>query len=275
VTGEHCKQSRLAAGVKVEEIATLLGQPAGVVEVWESRTSTLPGGILRRYQWALAVAGREALLRASGLPACEWVENRTARMEGMDLKSIEAMARELDAHAAGCGTCQARRAFEQNLPPLPDPPHPWHFKLLGTIALQVQRLPGWLRPAAAGALLLGALTVLRAAVSVILGGTPLSLALVGTVLLAMLAAGYAGAVGGIAYALAAPRLRRAGRAGPYLMGLVCMFAYLVALGIPGAIATGATGVLLDPAAWVAGLLMGGGFGLAIGHWMFKPLWGDA
>jgi hypothetical protein len=70
------------------------------------------------------------------------------------------------------------------------------------------------------------------------------------------------------YALVRKRFRKFGRLGDYLTGLACMYAYLLAFGIPLAVFTREE-MLRDPVGWLIMAVLGTVFGLAIGHSWFE------
>jgi hypothetical protein len=70
------------------------------------------------------------------------------------------------------------------------------------------------------------------------------------------------------YALVRKRFRKFGRVGDYLTGLACMYAYLLAFGIPLAVFTREK-MLRDPVGWLIMAVLGTVFGLAIGHSWFR------
>src|SRR5262249_10829083 len=89
------------------------------------------------------------------------------------------------------------------------------------------RLPEWLRPALLGAGLVALIFLWRAvkALPELLAGRGTLRGLV----LALGAAAGAGFVGGLVHGLSRPRLRKLGRAGDYLSGVVILYGYLGAL----------------------------------------------
>jgi hypothetical protein len=127
----------------------------------------------------------------------------------------------------------------------------------------IARMPAWLRPAVAGALVVLVLTagrVLLALPTFIHRREALSDALKLAV-----AAPALGAVAGLAYSFVGRPLRRVPAIGPYLAGLVTVGAYLGAMaGL--AIAWGEEA---DEAFWVAFGVCAVIFGLVLGHQLFR------
>jgi len=119
-----------------------------------------------------------------------------------------------------------------------------------------------------GAMIVGAWTLLRAVFLIGAGSAPLNRGTVLTVLGAIGVGAYGGVVGGVAYRLARGPSRRLGRAGDYVTGVVVLYAYLAAFGIPAALFT-SDDTFRSPAGWIAFLVIGTLLGLVIGHSWFR------
>ena len=181
---------------------------------------------------------------------------------------LERLLSEADTHAKTCAICQRREAFAKTLPPLPAPPMSLWVRTLVVVFGGIERLPKWARPAAVGALAIGTLTIVRALFVVVFQRAPVTPQLFVTIAAAIGIGAYGGAVGGLAYSLVRERFRRFGRAGDYLTGIVCAYAYLLAFGIPIAIFTREE-ILTDPVGWLIFVVIGTVFGLIIGHSWFR------
>lgn len=216
-----------------EQLAAELDVTPAVIHAWEQGKASPSRHHLRLLEWHRAVHERRQLMHAKGLAACS-----TARQLFENLmKAPRAGTREqqaLDEHEATCPACIATAAFEKTLPPLPDYPlGPLHRAFVG-VSERVGRLPPWARPAAWGAIFIGALVFLRAFALTLLGNFDWRVLV--AVPLAVLFGAYLGAVGGIAYHFVRPRTRSFGRWGDYLTGIACAGGYLLAFLLPAAIA---------------------------------------
>jgi len=256
-----------AANVTVDELAGLLNRHRDEVSTWLATGGSLPRSLVREVEWHLALRSRDEQMRASGLPTCPWQEAHTDVPQN-DTKALEKFLAEVDAHSKACPICQQRAAYAVRLPPLPPPPLAPSLRLLGSIAQAVGRLPSWARPGAAGAILLGAWTLFRAIIIIAVRRAPVTLSLLLTILGAIGLGAYGGLVGGIAYTLIRAPSRRLGRAGDYVTGIVCAYAYLLAFGIPAALFT-TEEMFRSAVGWIALLFVGTVLGLAIGHSWFR------
>lgn len=269
MTGAELARRRVAAGLTLDQLAEVLGEPAAEVERWESIDGSLPGSLQRRIEWELAVLERDRAIDAAGLPDCA---TATAIVDGADparSKDLERRMRELEAHAPGCEICTARDAFVRTLPPLPPVPHSAAVRALAWMIERGRRLPPWLRPAALGGVLMLALTLFRAIVRIGVGGAPLT-ARTGLMVLGAAAVGvYLGLLGGLAHHFAGRRVMGVRAVGPYLAGVLVLGAMALGVGVPSWVIGGA------PLAEVkADLLVGGVvvplLGAVLGHALYRP-----
>jgi hypothetical protein len=183
------------------------------------------------------------------------------KLEGVDLLEI---ANEMKEHSKTCPECMAHARFlDEHFGPMPALPAPLWLRFFGGIA----SIPSWARPAAIGAIVLGAMTMVR-----VLFALPLLMShpeKVGEALVAVLAAAGAGAAGGAVYSLTRPTLRKLGRPGDYLTGIVCVYAYMGALALAAPDAFGET-LINDGTDLVALAIISAFFGLFVGHsWFAK------
>lgn len=259
--------ARERLGLSQERLAAELTVTEAEVRGWEAGTVRIPGRFAQRLAWQAALKEREDLLLGAGLPECEWVQawEREPIPEKLEQRTRKLEA--LSAHAEQCPTCQARARYaEEHLPPLPDAPMPLWIRVVGRFSERVERLPRWLRPAVYGAVLIGLLTLARAALALLVAGP--SLGLLGMAAAGLLVGGYLGAVGGLAYHTVREPFRRFGRAGAYLTGVAVAAAYLLAFAIPELFLSDEP-MLADPAGWLIGGVLAAVFGLMIGHWWFR------
>lgn len=251
-----------------DQLAADLDVTPDVVRAWADGRARVPKRHARLIQYSVAAEERQSALRASGLPECEWMRKKDEELEKLGDDDLLEVAKEMKEHSKTCPMCVARARFlDEHFGPMPALPAPPWLRIFGLIAA----IPSWARPAAIGAIALGAITMLR-----ILAALPLLLsnpAKVGEALVAVLAAACAGAAGGAIYSLARPVLRKLGRVGDYLTGIVCVFAYMGAL------------ALVAPYAFGERLVNGRGdlamfailsafFGLFIGHSWFRERTAD-
>ena len=258
--------TRQFLGLTPEQLASELDVTPAVIIAWERGETSPSKHHLRLLEWHRAVRERQQLMHTKGLAQCS-----TARQLLEDLmKAPRAGTREqraLDEHEATCPTCIATAAYEKTLPPLPDYPLGPLNRAFTALPERIGRLPPWARPAAWGAVFIGALVLLRAFAFLLLGNFDWRVLIV--VPLGLLLGGYLGAVGGIVYYFVRPRTRQLGRWGDYLTGMACAGGYLLAFLLPAAIAGDEMG--RDPVAWVSAGIMAVVFGLAVGHFAFREL----
>ena len=128
----------------------------------------------------------------------------------------------------------------------------------------ISLVPSWLRPAVVGAVLLGGIVLVRILVSLgsIRGTVTSAAAAVG-------AAAGAGGAGGLAYSLTRPTLRKLGRPGDYVTGVVTVAAYMGALAVAAPYAFGES-LIKDRTELSGYAVVSVVFGLLIGHKWFGP-----
>ena len=268
MTGTELQQRRVSLDLSVDRLAEMLDEHRDVVQQWEQITKELPRSLSRRLDWVLALEERTRLMQASGIEECSWTEEYLKNVDQLTPDQMERRLAEAEKHSETCAVCQRRKAYADTLPPLPPAPLSPSFRVLIAITDRIQRLPKWVRPAAAGALLIGGLTLVRAVFVVVFRRSPISPSLLLTILAAIGVGAYGGAVGGLAYTLVRDRFRKFGRVGDYLTGLTCVYAYLLAFGIPLAVFTREE-MFREPVGWIIMIIIGAVFGLIIGHSWFR------
>lgn len=254
--------ARKALGWTDDEVAAELGVTTAVVRGWAAGSAPIPRRHAQQLVWQAAVAERQAALRESGLPECSWL-NAHMGVIPEDAGALERHARATEAHLASCEVCQARERYEaEHFGPLPPPPQPAWIGVFQWIA----HVPSWARPAVIGATILIGIVLVRTLFLVpALMATPARL---GEVVLAIVAAGGAGAAGGLAYSLTRPSLRKLGVVGAYLTGIVCVFAYMGALAVAAPLAFGER-IVEERADLVIFAIVSVFFGLVMGHSWFR------
>ena len=266
MTPHNVQATRQFLGLTPEQLASELDVTPAVVHAWERGDTSPSKHHLRLLEWHRAVHERKQLMHAKGLAPCS---TATRLFEDL-MKAPRAGTREqraLDEHEAVCPTCLAAAEFEKTLPPLPDYPLGPLNRAFVALSERIGRLPAWARPAAWGALFIGALVLLRAFAFLLLGN--FDWRVLGVVALGLLLGAYLGAVGGIVYYFVRPRARHLGRWGDYLTGVACAGGYLLAFMVPAAI-TGEE-MARDPVGWLAAGIMAVVFGLVVGHFAFREL----
>jgi hypothetical protein len=255
-------------GLSPGELAAEIGLTEPVVRAWEDGSLRIPQQYAIQIVWRAAVAERQAALASSGLPECAWV----ARW--MDVVPPKGVAQRghLDAlrrHAAVCPQCTARARFiEQNFPPMPELPVPAPVRLMRAAGKVLKRLPQWLRSTAVGAVALGIFGILRVAGMAVGGEAPSALDSLLFIGGSIIGGAYLGAVAGITYVIVRDPLRKIGRAGDYIAGILCAWVYILASVIPLQLLTGRPAFATPNDA--AALAMGGAvIGAMIGHLWFR------
>ncbi|HKI93814.1 MAG TPA: hypothetical protein VJ992_00855 [Gemmatimonadales bacterium] len=269
MTGTELGQRRLALGLSLEDVAGYVGEHPEDLRRYETITGELPGGLGRRAEFALAAADRRRRVEAEGLicPEVRALERDAPRLEA---RAIRARLVKLRAHERTCDVCRRRAAYEATLPPLPGRPLPAHYRLLRGVARGIAKLPHWARPAAVGALLVGALALARGALALFAGAEP-AWSLIVVVFEGLGIGAYGGMVGGAAYALARAPTRPLGRIGDYLTGIACVYAYLLAFGVPALLFHWDDATFDSPVFWILVLIAGAVIGLVIGdRWFGTP-----
>jgi hypothetical protein len=268
VTGLDLANRRVQLGQSVEQLAELIDHHPDEVRRWETIPGELPGSLTRELEWVLATLGRRQAMERAGIPACEWLDARFREVDSKNANALQHLVDEIREHEKTCAICQQRSAFERTLPPLPPMPMGTTARTVVAVSEAIGRLPAWLRPAATGAVLLGALTILRALfILPFRHGTQLGQTLL-VVLGAVGLGAYGGAVGGVTYSLVRKPAERLGAARPYAIGLACMWAYLLAFGIPLKL-FGGEDMLQTTSDWVVLAIVATLFGLLIGHVWFR------
>jgi hypothetical protein len=268
MTADDLTRARALLGVSPGELAAEMGLTEPVVRAWEDGSLRIPHQYAVQIVWRAAVAERQAALASSGLPECTWV----ARWMDVAPPRGTAEREHLDAlrrHAAACPQCTARARFiEQTFPPMPDLPVPAPVRALRAVGKSLKRLPQWLRAAAVGGVVVGVFAILRVAGMAVAGEGPSPLNAL--LLIAALTVGgaYLGAVAGITYAIVRDPLRKIGRAGDYVAGVLCVWAYLLASMIPMQLLTGRA-AFATPGEAAAVAVGSAVLGVIIGHFWFR------
>ena len=269
MTAADLARARALLGLSPGELAAEIGMTEPVVRAWEDGSLRIPQQYAIQIVWRAAVAERQAALASSGLPECTWVARW---MDATPPQGNAAQRAHFDAlrrHAAVCPHCTARARFvEQNFPPMPDLPVPPTLRALRAAGTALRRLPQWLRATVVGSVGIGALTIVRIAGMAVGGEGPApvdALLLIGG---SFIVGAYLGAVAGITYAIVRDPLRRIGRLGDYIAGIMCVWAYLLASVIPMELLTDRRAFETpDDAAAVA--FGGAVVGAIIGHFWFR------
>lgn len=268
MTAEDLARARALLGLSPGELAAEMGLTEPVVRAWEDGSLRIPQQYALQIVWRAAVAERQAALASSGLAECTWV----ARWMDVTPPRGPTQRAHLDAlrrHAAMCPQCTARARFiEQNFPPMPDLPVPTPVRAFRAAGKALERFPRWVRAAAVGAAALGVVTVLRVAGTVVAGEGPSFVGALGLIAASIVGGAYLGAVAGLTYAIVRDPLRRIGRLGDYIAGVLCVWAYLLASVIPMQLLTGRP-AFPTPDHAMAVAVGGAVIGALIGHVWFR------
>jgi hypothetical protein len=269
MTAEDLTRARAVLGLSPAELAAEIGLTEPVVRAWEDGSLRIPQQYAIQIVWRAAIAERQSALASSGLPECAWVGRW---MDAAPPSGSAAQREHLDAlrrHAGMCPQCTARARFvEQNFPPMPDLPVPAAVRALRAAGAALKRLPQWLRAAVVGGVAVFTLTVVRVAGMAIAGEGPSPLEALLLITGSIFVGAYLGAVAGITYAIVRDPLRRIGRLGDYLAGILCVWAYVLASVIPMELFAGRPAFATQEEA--AALALGGAFiGAIIGHFWFR------
>jgi len=254
------RAGRQELGYTQEQLADKFGVTSEDIQRWEAGATPVPRQIGERLNFHAELKRYNEVLDASGLPQCEWVKvwETAPEPSGSDKEFVRHLEA-LETHAEACATCQARDAYAAaHLPPLPELPMGLSMRVFVWLGEQMERFPPWLRPAVFGAVMLVGIVTIRAlfALPFLLRRPSQLLDVFG----AVTAAGGAGAVGGLVYSATRPALRRLGRPGDYLTGIVAVLGYMGALVLAAPYTFGENIVEA-----VVFLIVSVFFGLVIGH----------
>ena len=267
MTAEDLAHARALLGLSPAELAAEMGLTEHVVRAWEDGSLRIPREYALQIAFRAAIAERQAALASSGLPECAWVArwmDGTARGPG-ERAHFEALRR----HAAACPACTARARFiETNFPPMPELPVPAPIRIVRMARTWLERRPPWLRAVVVGAAVTGLFTVLRLAGMVINDVAPPPADALLFLLGGILGGAYLGAVAATAYMIVRDPLRRLGRMGDYLAGILCTWVFLLAALIPVQLITGRP-AFATPGDAVVVALGGALIGTMIGHLWFR------
>jgi transcriptional regulator with XRE-family HTH domain len=147
-------EARQALGLTQEALAAELGLTPPVVAAIERGERQAPKAAVRQLIWRAALARREAVLAASGLPECATLlqlQDAFAESANGGRDKLIAAGEALSEHAGGCAVCQARDGYAaSHAPPLPDPPLPAWMRVAARLKRAVDqllgKLPGVMRP---------------------------------------------------------------------------------------------------------------------------------
>jgi len=163
MAGAEAADARTKLGLSQVQLAVEQNVTPAVVAAWEEGRIKVPQSVATKLRWETAQHERATALAASGLPECSWVAAFEKEPMPGKLEARTKRIQQLGDHLRTCDVCKAREAFiAERFPPMPPPPRPtgW-IGLLIPIAKQLQRLPPSARPAAVGASLFVAYTLIR------------------------------------------------------------------------------------------------------------------
>ena len=147
MTSAEVTAARERLGLSSDAMSAEFGMTPAIVSGWERGTVRVPTDVERMIRWRLAVAERDALLDASGLPSCAEAEAIDENATGKGGEQLLAILEQLERHGETCPVCRARAEFlERHAPPLPEFPMPRWIRAIGAITHLADRLPAPLRP---------------------------------------------------------------------------------------------------------------------------------
>ncbi len=268
MTAEDLARARTLLGLSPGELAAEIGLTEPVVRAWEEGSLRIPRQYAIQIVWRAAVAERQAALASSGLPECEWV----ARWMDVTPPAGTGQRGHIDAlrrHATMCPQCTARARFiEQNFPPMPELPTPTFVRAMRSATKALERFPRWLRLAVVASLAAGAFSALQVA-GLVASGEPPSLGKALLLIGGMMVFGaYIGATAGITFLIVRDPLRRLGRVGDALTGVLCAWVCLLAALAPAQFFTDQP-AFATPENAAAVALVTGMIGGVVGHFWFR------
>jgi transcriptional regulator with XRE-family HTH domain len=151
MTASQFLAARRTLGLTQEEVAGELDLTPHVIAGIENGEARVPKDIEKELNWRVAVAHRDALLAASGLPECPVVLKLEEQLERLATnKTADEFEKALDAasaHMDSCPTCKARSVYAAKYgPPIPEMPLPGWMRAADYLERLVQRLPEAVRP---------------------------------------------------------------------------------------------------------------------------------
>ena len=149
----------------------------------------------------------------------------------------------------------------------PSSPSRW-IRALAWLQDHLEPLPAPLRAAVWGALIIGAMTLVRSVLQLVVVPAARSWSTVASVFIALGVGAYCGAVGGLVHHFVRAPSRRLGRMGDYLTGVAVAYSYFLALCAPAA-ALGVLPSLRRLDGWPPIIAVGTFFGLLLGHFWFR------
>ena len=267
MTAEDLARARALLGLSPAELAAEMGLTEHVVRAWESGSLRIPREYALQIAFRAAIAERQAALASSGLPECGWVARwmETTPRGPAERAHFDALRR----HAASCPACTARARFvETNFPPMPELPVPAPIRAMRVAGKWLEKRPPLLRAVVVGATVTGVFTLLRLAGMVINDVAPAPVDALLFLFGGILGGAYLGMVAAIAYAVVRDPLRRLGRLGDYVAGILCTWVFLLAALIPVQFLTGRP-AFATPADAAIVAIGGALLGAMIGHLWFR------
>lgn len=160
--GPEAEQARNTLGLRRVDFAVEKSVTPEVVEAWETGRIKVPERIAIDLRWRLARKERMEALASSGLPECRWIAD--FENEAVPAKSDQRnkQLERLIEHTQSCAVCGAREKYvTERFGPMPPAPREGLLALIMPIAERIQKLPPWARPAATGATIFVAYSLLR------------------------------------------------------------------------------------------------------------------
>ena len=160
MTAAEVRRAREILRLSEGHLAAELGVVPDVVAAFENGAVRVPPRIAKILRWRVALEERERALEAAGHGPCAESLALIKRFHAPGADTAATM-KAFQAHTTACSQCQAREAFARTLPPIPDPPSSATGRAFHSFVAFTERLPGWARPAAWGAVMVGAIVLVR------------------------------------------------------------------------------------------------------------------
>src|SRR5690348_8548531 len=158
----EAQKARVKLELRPVDLAVELNTTPDAVIAWEEGRIRVPKHAAELLRWRMAGLERTEALESSGLPECAWIRSLKDRPAPEDMKAHARRVEEINAHVASCDVCAAREAYvNERFPPMPRVPVRGWLAVVVPIFDRIARLPEWARPAATGAVLFAAYSLIR------------------------------------------------------------------------------------------------------------------
>jgi len=138
-------------GLATIDVATMYGFTPHVVEAFEAGSVRIPARVAADLRWKAALAERDELLAASGLPSCERAAALLTALETAVVNGepddVTRASEATVGHAQECAICQAREGYlAAHAPALPEMPIGRGMRAFLALTRAFASLPPGIRP---------------------------------------------------------------------------------------------------------------------------------